>query len=368
MSPVTPFLALALLPPPDISRENLERHVRFLASDEMKGRDNGTPGGLKASAYVAEQFARIGLKPGGQGAWYHDFAVRKKRGRNVIGRLEGRTDEVVVVAAHHDGLGVKDGKVHNGADDNASGVAVVLELARVLSAERPRRSVLFISFDCEEDGLLGSRAFVKSDLYPGDACAAAFVFDLIGGDFMPWEGRRVYALGSECSGALFARVGRAAAVAKDLDVVRAGIFLLEPVAGMARSDYSSFRSRRVPFVFFSTGTPWTYHTEHDDVGRLNFGKMVKAARFARDVIRETADAATRPDFRRARPHPDDARAMKEALAEVLANRGRLRIDTARIGEVKAMHEKVAALESPDRRVLQRAMTLLFKVARSQGDR
>ena len=197
------------------SREGFERHILKLASDEMKGRDDGTPEGLAAAEYVAGRFKECGLKPGGRDGYFQDFTSRfssgspEHKGRNVVGLLEGkRAREYVVVAAHHDGLGVRNGKIHNGADDNASGTAMVLELARSFSGTVPGRSMLFISFDCEEDGLLGSREFVKSELYPASSFAALFVFDLVGGDFFEWEKDRFYALGSESSAELYERVGK----------------------------------------------------------------------------------------------------------------------------------------------------------------
>ena len=247
---------------------DFEKHIRFLASDEMKGRENGTAEGRKAAQYVADAFKDRGLKPGGKDGWFQDFTARGQEGRNVVGLLPGENaSEYVVVAAHHDGRGVIKDKVQPGADDNASGVAMVLELARSFKDAKPKRSILFISFDCEEKGMLGSREFVKSQLYDTKAIAAMIVFDLIGGDFMEWEKKRIYALGSEYSAELFERIARDAADSRDLEVVRSSVALIEPYPDMARSDYHAFRGKGVPFVFFSTGTPWYYHSEHDTIDR-----------------------------------------------------------------------------------------------------
>ena len=275
-------------------------------------------------------------------------------------------NEFVVVAAHHDARGIIKDKIQPGADDNASGVAMVLELARSFKGMTPKRSILFISFDAEEKGMLGSREFVKAELYDPKAIAAVFVFDLIGGDFMEWEKNRVYALGSEYSAELFERVGKDAGEAKNLEVVRSSVALIEPFPDMARSDYHAFRGKGVPFVFFSTGTPWYYHTEHDTIGRINFEKMAKGAAFIRRVIAETADDAKRPVFRGPTRVPEDARHMTEALKKVLENRDQLKLTEKQAESAKALLSEIDKEKEPGLKKLQEATILLFTIARSQG--
>lgn len=354
---------LSCSPHAELRREDLERHVRFLASDEMRGRDNGSPEGLRAAAYVADRLREAGLRPGGKDGWYQDFSRRGVAGRNVVGLLEGeRREEFVVVAAHHDARGVLEGKVQNGADDNATGVAVVIELARAFAGAKPARSMLFISFDAEEDGLVGSREFVNAELYPPGAIVAAFVFDLVGGNLFPWDRDRLYALGAEYSPELWDRAGKAGG---DLDVVRSGVYLIEPLPGMARSDYHAFREKGVPFVFFSTGTPWYYHTEHDDPEVVDFGKLERAARAARRVIAGTVADPGRPSFRGPRVPPEDLETVRTALDRALGD-GTIRMDEALRGQARAAREELGGLAEPDRTRLQRAMMVLFRIARAQG--
>jgi hypothetical protein len=363
--------ALLLVQAGEFSREAFEKHIAFLASDELRGRDNGTEEGRRAAQYVADGFRDAGLKPGGKAGWFQDFQAKQGsgdlQGRNVIGVVEGElAKEYVVVAAHHDARGVVGGKVQNGADDNASGVAMLLELARAFSKSRPRRSLLFISFDCEEDGLVGSREFVRDGGYDPKLFAAMFVFDLIGGDFFEWEKNRIYALGAEHSAELSARVARLAGEAKDLEVARAGVALIEPFPGGARSDYHAFRQKDVPFVFFSTGTPWYYHTEHDDVAVINFDKMIKAARFARAVIGETASDEKRPVFRKPEAAREDAVLMKEALGKIIENAATLKLPEKSLESARKLLAEIDALKEPDPAVLQRAMILVFSAARLRG--
>lgn len=361
------------------SRAAFERHIRFLASDELKGRNNGTPEGLRAAQYVADEFAAIGLRPAGVGgAYYHDFELpwgREAviRGRNVAGLLEGasRPDEVVLVAAHHDGRGVISGRIQNGADDNASGVAMILELARALAARPPARSVLFASFDAEENGLAGSRAFVKAKVADPERIAAMVCFDLIGGDFVPGEERRVYALGSEYSAELWDHVGAEVREAA-LEVRRVGIYLIEMMG--PRSDYGPFRDARVPFVFLSTGTPWYYHTEYDDLDRINYAKMAAIGPFCERLIRRTADGP-RPRFR-SRPETDvryEAAALRDTIRGALASGALDLTEDQRVGLEWAVDEldvlaRSEALPEDARARMTRMMTVLFGVVRAARPR
>ncbi|HEX7958211.1 MAG TPA: M20/M25/M40 family metallo-hydrolase, partial [Pyrinomonadaceae bacterium] len=141
--------------------------VRALSSDAMEGRAAGTKGGLSARAYVERRFVDAGLKP-----FWSDFrqpfALPKKEGRvaegaNLVGQVQGakHPERLVVVTAHYDHLGVRDGAVYNGADDNASGVAVLLQLAAHFARERPQNTLVFAALDAEESGLVGARELVK---------------------------------------------------------------------------------------------------------------------------------------------------------------------------------------------------------------
>jgi Zn-dependent M28 family amino/carboxypeptidase len=341
--------------------ELLEKHVRYLASEELQGRNNGTEGGRKAADYVAERFREAGLKPGGPQGYFHEFDWRGAPSRNVIGLLEGESKEVVIVAAHHDGFGVVKGKVQPGADDDASGVALVLELARALGKLKPKRSMLFISFDAEEDGLVGSREFVKAELYPD--VAAAFVFDLVGGRFFEWETDRLYALGSESSERLSAVV-RSTKV-DGLSVAPMGVFLIEPYPDYARSDYAAFRAKGVPFVFFSTGTPWYYHTEHDTPARIDYPKLARVTDYARAVAFETANAPERPVFRKAAPSAEDLAAVKDALAMIVKRSERLTWPAGKWEAVQASFDEISALREPEPKKMHKAMMLMMTVARAQ---
>jgi hypothetical protein len=344
----------------------MERDVRFLASDEMKGRDNTSPEGAAAADYVARRMAEAGLRPGGEnGTWFQTITGRRgDRGRNVIGALPGASGRWIVIGAHHDGLGVKRDQVYNGADDNASGVAVILEAARAL---RPaRHGFLFCSFDAEEDGLIGSSHFVASGLYPAGSFVAMICLDLVGGTFLPGDERRIYALGSESSEMLYDWVGRAREEKGPLEIERVGVYAIEPYSSVfARSDYSAFRSKKVPFVFLSTGTPWYYHTPEDDIERLDFKKMEGAVGVVVRLAGACAASEQGPAWRE--PAPDfreDAQIMEAGCRRVLEHPAIRATDRLRARVAEAM-ETLAPEKSPGAKAVQNAMVLLFEVARSQ---
>ncbi|HTK57164.1 MAG TPA: M20/M25/M40 family metallo-hydrolase, partial [Gemmatimonadales bacterium] len=157
---------------------DIQSDVRYLADDRLGGRKLGSPGADSAAEYIARRFQRIGLQAG-PGGWFQTFVVDPSApaaahaglangasGRNVIGVLVGKDrrlrDEIIIVGAHYDHLGLggfgslapdSTGRVHNGADDNASGVAAILAIAKRLKDHRPARTVVFIAFTGEEEGL-----------------------------------------------------------------------------------------------------------------------------------------------------------------------------------------------------------------------
>lgn len=187
-------ILLACLPaaaPARITEAALRRHIAVLADDWMVGRKPGTPGGLAAEHYIAAQFGRAGLMPGAAGGdWYQPVQLVPKNGPevtadNVIGRIAGSDPRAgaIVVMAHWDHLGLcaAEGaadRICNGAVDNASGVALLIEIARAMArGPRLKRSLIFVATTGEEMGLLGAKAFVADPPVPLDRIAAGFNLD-----------------------------------------------------------------------------------------------------------------------------------------------------------------------------------------------
>ncbi|MBC8167607.1 MAG: M28 family peptidase, partial [Bryobacteraceae bacterium] len=148
----------------NILPSDLRAHVDFLASDELEGRATPSKGLTSAAAYIAAQFRRVGLTTQFQQGDKPDH-------RNVVGILPGSGQQYLLISAHYDHIGLaKEGSdlVYNGANDNASGVASLIEIARLLASRRKplRRTLVFIAFYGEEKGLLGSRFYAAHPLYP----------------------------------------------------------------------------------------------------------------------------------------------------------------------------------------------------------
>jgi len=285
--------------PPLFDPADFEGHVKFLASDELAGRGAGSAGLDGAADYVARVFAHNGLSPAGdEGSYFQvwtdtygaDGAERPLK--NVLAQIDGADPDLpcVVVGAHYDHLGLgwpdvregHEGEIHNGADDNASGVGLLLEVARILQKEsQPARTILFAAFTGEEDGLRGSRHFVKSL----GADPARKVFAMINVDSVGrLEGRKIKVLGTGSArewihivmGVGFTTGINAEAIAKD----------------SGGGDQVSFLNAGIPAVHVFSGVHADYHRPTDDVDKLDFDGLVKAAVLVREMA---AYLGERPD-------------------------------------------------------------------------
>ncbi|WP_373330879.1 M20/M25/M40 family metallo-hydrolase [Salmonirosea aquatica] len=183
------------------SAERISQHVKYLASDRMKGRGTGSRENDKAARYIIKQFRKLGLAPQGTDGYRQPFTAKVRRvvvpdslrpTNNVLGFLNNDAPYTIVIGAHFDHLGMgkqgsskapqPEGQIHNGADDNASGVAGLLELARYFSqnAIKEPYNFLFIAFGAEELGLQGSRYFVNNPTLPLEKINFMTNMDMIG--------------------------------------------------------------------------------------------------------------------------------------------------------------------------------------------
>ena len=170
-----------------VDSERLMSTVTTLADPKFEGRAAGSPGGVAARAWILERYKAIGLQPV-SGSYVFPFKFARKsmtgldgEGANVVGMCLGKDPKLplFVVSAHYDHLGVRDGVVYPGADDNASGVAVILEVAAYCQKNPFRRSIVFVAFDAEEGGLSGSRAFVATPPVPKERIALNVNLDMV---------------------------------------------------------------------------------------------------------------------------------------------------------------------------------------------
>ena len=301
------FLALLFAPAiahaqacPRIATADLEgpiATVRYLADDALGGRLAGTPQERCAGNYIAERLRRAGVEAGAaNGTYFQDVPLRSAvqphappgTGRNVVGILRGSDpqlrEEYVVIGAHYDHLGLGEfgslspgGGIHNGADDNASGVAVLLETAERLAKQRPARSVLFVAFTGEESGLLGSMHFVEASPVPLASIRAMLNLDMVGR--LRQGGLIVYGIGTarEWEEIIPRALNEAG--------VKGG---LEP-DGYGASDHTSFYLRDIPVLHFFTNVHDQYHRPEDDWQLIDREGLERVSTIVTAVARSVGD-------------------------------------------------------------------------------
>jgi hypothetical protein len=330
--------ALALAAPPanldDAERElseaihasELKAHVYRLASPEFLGRRG--PGAARTARHLVAALERLGLKPAFGDSYEQPIPSPAKDGkggesgflgRNVGGLIPGSDpgikDEWVLLAAHYDHLGKKGEQLYPGADDNASGVAMLLEVAErfALRKERPRRTLAFVAFDREEDGLLGSKHFAARPPLPLGKLRAMLCADMLGRSMANVMDEYLFVLGSEHSDRL-RQIVAAVRPEKGLTVGRLGADLIG-----TRSDYGPFRDRQVPFLFFSTGQHPDYHRPTDLPDRIDYEKLRRVSVYISDLLARLADDDESPAWRREAlpPDLDEIRTVRAVVRRVL---------------------------------------------------
>ncbi|HEX8198976.1 MAG TPA: M28 family peptidase [Isosphaeraceae bacterium] len=328
--------ARAEAPEPDPAA--LRGHVQTLASPAFAGRGGGMPGGLKAAEYVADALRRSGLEPLFDGRYTQeivDGATGAVLGRNVGARLPGTDpalrDQWVIVSAHFDHLGVRGGVLYPGADDDASGVAMLLETARCLAEDphRPRRGVMFVGFDLEENALWGSRYFAAHPPVPLDRVALFVTADMIGRSLGGVCDRHVFVMGTEHAPGLRPWIERAAPDA----ALTLGLIGTDLVG--TRSDYGPFRARRIPYLFFSTGENPCYHTPEDVPETLDYPKLHAISRLILGVVRRAAGADVVPPWAGVPEYPPaEAAVIRDVLRILLDHQGELKIGAYQLALMK----------------------------------
>jgi hypothetical protein len=291
------------------SSETLVRqHITYLASDQLEGRAPGTKGEKLAQEYIIKAFKEYGLKPAGTKKFLQSFEYTERphahhvdgkgvqwKGANVIGYLDNEAEKTIVIGAHYDHLGAEDGrgsslaaepvgKIHNGADDNASGVAGLLELARIyaLNGEKEKVNFLFMAFSAEEAGLIGSKHFTNNPTKPMEKVLAMMNMDMIG------------RLRDSTNSLIIGGVGTSPVwipLAKNLN---SGFELKFDTAGMGPSDHASFYLKDKPVLHFFSGTHSDYHKPSDDIEKINFPGEVKIINYIKKVIDSTSKLAIVP--------------------------------------------------------------------------
>ncbi|MBW3551915.1 MAG: M28 family peptidase [Gemmatimonadetes bacterium] len=285
-------------PPPPLALE-IQRDLAYLASPAREGRQIGSAGRDSAAAWIARRFDEAGARPVfaepcmarhpcPPGRWGDAFQLPEwavgGTGVNVAARVEGRDPalrrHVVVVGAHYDHIGrlsqySRDPAtpgLRPGADDNASGTAALLELARRVAARPAPMTVLFVAFDAEELGLFGSRHFLSDPPVPAERMAAMLNFDMVGR--MRTGRLTVRNVGS-------ATWWRDAVERANTDSLR-----IDLQRGGGSSDHVSFREARIPAIHFYTGTHADYHRRSDREEHINYLGILRVVDLAERVLRD----------------------------------------------------------------------------------
>ena len=340
---------------PKGASERLELNVAALANDFMEGRGTGSAGEQKAAEYIVRDFQRFHLEPKGDSAWFQSFTfvphgaaqvhhqgdnaslgmalVKEITGKNVIGYIDNKAATTVVIGAHYDHLGMGDENslwtgekaIHNGADDNASGVSVMLELAHWLS-KHPKgtkgHNYLFIGFSGEEKGLLGSNHFTKNPTLPLTSIAYMINMDMVG------------RLNKERSLAING-VGTSPSWMPVINGIQVdSLNIVTSESGMGASDHTSFYLSDIPAVHFFTGQHEDYHKPTDDFeGKINVKGMASVTNYIQHVIVAMDDEA-KPAFTKtkdATPSSSDFKVTLGVMPDYLYSGIGLRVDGCKDG-------------------------------------
>jgi hypothetical protein len=260
------------------SAANLSAWVRTLAGPALRGREAGTTDALRAARSIAERFAALGIQPPDSGGYCRGFEGEGFRDHNVVAHVAPRDPACgwVMLGAHYDALGVdRAGRVFPGADDNASGVALLLEAARLLTREgrAPKVGLSFVAFGGEEKDLSGSRAYVENPTRPLSELALMINVDMVGRRPGGHPG-----IGFEPSGRERAKTDRLVKSAAG----RAGVGVI-PMRLGDRSDSASF-APYVATVFFSTAVSADYHRPTDTPERVDYAQVRRAVELVLELV------------------------------------------------------------------------------------
>ena len=272
-------------------QERLTRHVYTLAGDSLRGRKAGSEDAAKAAVYIVKQFEEIGVQPYYEEGWYQPFEMNGKTYKNVVGVIPGNDpilkDEYIIIGAHYDHLGVMNDQIYNGADDNASGTATIIEMARILKSQQSdlKRSVIVAAFDAEEIGLWGSNHLSKQlDL---SKVKLMMSIDMVGwlekGKTLRLQGAATIKDGK--------RLLREEAEKMHIDIkpkdFETSIF--------GATDTQSFAQRGVATLYVTTGLKSPYHKPEDDPELIDYKGLDKVADYMADVtMRCAADESFAP--------------------------------------------------------------------------
>lgn len=297
-----------------ITASDLKKHLYIVAADSMEGRETGSAGQKKAGVYLISQYKKNNIPfPKGATSYYQKVPaefMNKKYGEklgdseNIWAFIEGseKPEEVLVISAHYDHVGIKDGEVYNGADDDGSGTVALLEIAQAFEIAKkeghgPKRSILFFHATGEEHGLHGSRYYSENPLFPVANTITDINIDMIGrrDETHANTNNYVYLIGADrLSTDLdnICTIANAKYIKMDLDYKFNDP--KDPNHFYERSDHYNFAKNGIPAVFLFNGVHADYHQKTDEVDKIEFDALAKRAQLAFVIAWELANRENRP--------------------------------------------------------------------------
>lgn len=312
-----------------VPENKIREDVLFLADDKLEGRETGTRGEKEAAEYIASRFEGLDLKPLGTNGYFQEFNFKPKTdphqevefsssnqdstitGTNVLGYIDNKAARTIVIGAHYDHLGYgAEGSlyreevkaIHNGADDNASGVAVMLNLASKLKTSNTNNNYLFLAFSGEEMGLLGSNYFVKNATISMDSINYMLNMDMVG------------RLKADSTLAVYG-VGTTPIFKQVINTSNKKFKIIEKESGVGPSDHTSFYLGDIPVLHFFTGQHEDYHKPSDDTDLLNYEGMEAISDYIFDIITDLDDNGKLP-FRKTKNESEETPRFKVTLGVV----------------------------------------------------
>jgi Zn-dependent M28 family amino/carboxypeptidase len=285
-----------------ISEQNLSKNLHVIAADEMGGRNTGEEGQKKAGLYLIEQYKALGIKnPPGTEDYYQKvpssfmksgFSPKLGDSENIWAFIPGaeKPEEVLIISAHYDHIGTKNGEVYNGADDDGSGTVALVEIAKAFAEAKkqgfpPKRSIMFLHLTGEEHGLHGSRYYSENPLFPHANVVADINIDMVGRrddlNGHKEDGKYVYVVGSDrLSSELHA-------INEEMNAKYVGLKLdykyndrKDPERIYFRSDHYNFAKKGIPSIFFYNGGHEDYHGANDTADKIEYDLLALRTKLA----------------------------------------------------------------------------------------
>lgn len=294
-----------------IKADELKKNLTVIASDEMQGRDTGSEGQKKAGKYMIDFYKNLGIShPKSMTDYYQKVPsefLNKRSGtlpdsENILAFIEGteKPNEIIVISAHYDHVGTKDGVVYNGADDDGSGTVALMEIAEAFKqaqklGKAPKRSILFLHVTGEEHGLLGSKYYSENPIFPLENTVVDLNIDMIGRGDKENEGKNyVYVIGSEMLSSELKKINENANnVTNKLELNYKYDDPKDPQRLYYRSDHYNFAKHGIPVAFYFDGIHEDYHKPTDDPDKIDYSLLQKRAQLVFATAWELANRKDR---------------------------------------------------------------------------